>query len=152
MTPEPFLLEDLIVTSVSHKPEKAVEAPAAVSVEEADEIMSRPAVTPVEHLKALPAVDVFTTGLNQSRVAVRGFNNVVSNSDKLLVLADYRNVQLPSLRINNFQLISSVDEDIERIGERRSEADLRQALRNPQSPKPPRPSPKRSSSNSCWRN
>lgn len=114
---EPTLLwlDEITVRSVSRRPEKAVDAPAFVQVLDGAEILDRPALTPVEHLKSMAGVDVATAGLTQSRVAVRGFNNVISNSDRLLILTDFRNTRVPSVRINNFQLIPTINEDIDRI-------------------------------------
>jgi outer membrane receptor for ferrienterochelin and colicins len=106
---------DATVVTASRYQEKAVDAPAHVSVMGSDEVIARPALSPSEHLKSMPGVDVVNTGLNQSRVAVRGFNNAISNFDKLLTLTDYRNTSVPSIRMNNMQLISTTNDDIDRI-------------------------------------
>ncbi|MDA0747873.1 MAG: TonB-dependent receptor, partial [bacterium] len=110
-----FTLEKLVVYSVSRKKEKAVDAPASVHVLEATEIQSRPALTPVEHLLSVGEIDVIRTGLNQTRVAVRGFNNPLADADKLLMLTDYRNVGIPSMRYNISRLLSTANQDIDRI-------------------------------------
>lgn len=106
------IVDDLLVTA-SRRPEKILEAPASVSVIEAEDIEARVVLTPSEHLKGLPGVDVATTGLNQSNVVVRGFNNVFSGA--LLVLTDNRIARVPSLRYNAYNFIPTVNEDIERI-------------------------------------
>jgi iron complex outermembrane receptor protein len=106
------VVDDFLVTA-SRRPEKILEAPASVSIIEAEDIGARTVLTPSEHVKGLPAVDVATTGLNQSNVVVRGFNNVFSGA--LLVLTDNRVARVPSLRYNAYNFISTVNEDIERI-------------------------------------
>ncbi len=106
------LVDDVLVTA-SRRPEKILEAPASVSVIEAEDIGARAVLTLSEHVKGLAAVDVATTGLNQSNVVVRGFNNVFSGA--LLVLTDNRIARVPSLRYNAYNFIPTVNEDIERI-------------------------------------
>jgi len=51
-----------------------------------ENIESRSTLTPTEHIKGLTGVDVASTGLNQSNVVVRGFNNIFSGA--LLVLTE----------------------------------------------------------------
>jgi len=67
-----------ISISASRRPEKVLDAPASVTVLNATSIENRTALTPTDHLKALPAVDIISAGLNQSRVVVRGFNDLFS--------------------------------------------------------------------------
>lgn len=86
---KPYTMENIVVQSVSRRPEKAVDAPAAVHILEHADIQARPALTSTEHIKSLPAVDVAQTGLNQTRVAVRGFNGPLTDSDKLLTLSQH---------------------------------------------------------------
>jgi iron complex outermembrane receptor protein len=102
-----------VVVTASRRLEKVTEAPAAVIILESTDIQSNPTLVTTEHLKGLTAVDVVSTGLNQDRVVFRGFNSALSS--RLLVLTDYRIAQLPSLRSNIFNLIPSINEDIERI-------------------------------------
>ncbi|MCH6574142.1 MAG: TonB-dependent receptor [Bacteroidetes bacterium] len=102
-----------VVVTASRRPEKVTEAPAAVIVLESTNIESNPTLVTTEHLKGLTAVDVVSTGLNQDRVVIRGFNGAISS--RLLVLIDNRLAQVPSLRFNVYNLIPSIDEDIDRI-------------------------------------
>ncbi|MCH8019081.1 TonB-dependent receptor [candidate division KSB1 bacterium] len=102
-----------ISISASRRPEKVLDAPASVTVVNAAAIENRTALTPTEHLKALPAVDIISAGLNQSRVVVRGFNDLFSGS--LLSLIDNRITRIPAVRLNAFQLIPASNLDIERI-------------------------------------
>lgn len=104
---------DQNVVSASRRQEKALEAPASVAVVEAQEIRNRPALSVAEHIRDLPAVDFSQTGLAQSNVVVRGFNNVFSGS--LLTLTDNRIARVPSLRLNAYNFIPVTNDDIERI-------------------------------------
>ena len=104
---------DQSVVSASRRPEKVLEAPASVAIVEAEEIRNRPALSVVEHIRDLPAVDFSQTGLAQSNVVVRGFNNVFSGA--LLTLTDNRIARVPSLRLNAYNFIPVTNDDIERI-------------------------------------
>lgn len=104
---------DQVSVTTSRRQEKVLEAPAAVSVLDDTQIDARIAVTPTEHFKSLAAVDVFNTGLSQSNVVVRGFNNVFSGS--VLSLVDNRIASVPSLRLNAYHFIPTPQNDIERV-------------------------------------
>lgn len=106
---EPFF--DNVTTS--RRAESAFAANAAVTFVEADRIAARPALTPTEHVKALPGVDLINSGINQSNMVVRGFNNVFSGA--VLFLADHRIAGVPSLRYNAFHHLPLANEDLERI-------------------------------------
>ena len=101
------------VVSASRRPEKALDAPASISIVEAAEIRARPALSVSEHVRDQPGVDFAKTGLVQSNVVARGFNNVFSGV--LLTMTDNRIARVPSLRINVQNFIPVTNEDIERI-------------------------------------
>jgi outer membrane receptor for ferrienterochelin and colicins len=102
-----------IVVSVSRRQEKAIDAPAAITVIDASAIEERPTLSPVEHVADVPGVDIARSGLLQSSVVARGFNDVFSGS--LLFLTDNRYNFVPSLRVNAPWLIPTPNVDIERI-------------------------------------
>jgi len=102
-----------VSVTASRRPEKILDVPAAVSVVESEEIELRNTLTPSEHFKGLPGVDIATTGLNQSTMVVRGFNNIFSGA--LLVLTDNRIARVPSLRFNAYNFIPTTNEDIDRV-------------------------------------
>jgi outer membrane receptor for ferrienterochelin and colicins len=104
---------DPMVVSASKRPEKALNAPAAVEVIPERAVAERPAISAVEHLRAVPGVDIATTGLQSSNVVARGFNNIFSGS--LHMLTDYRIAGVPSLRVNLVHFIPTTNEDIERM-------------------------------------
>ena len=84
-----------------------------MAVIEAEDIRNRPALSVAEHIRDLPAVDFSQTGLAQSNVVVRGFNNIFSGA--LLTLTDNRIARVPSLRLNAYNFIPVTNDDIERI-------------------------------------
>ncbi|MFQ5752371.1 MAG: TonB-dependent receptor plug domain-containing protein, partial [bacterium] len=102
-----------ITVTASRRPEKLLDAPASINVIESRAVESRTALTATEHLKAVPAVDIITAGLNQSRVVIRGFNGLFSGS--LLSLVDNRITRIPAVRLNAFQMIPTSNLDVERI-------------------------------------
>jgi iron complex outermembrane receptor protein len=106
-------LLDPIVVSVSRAEERASAAPATVTVVDAERVEEEPTVTPVEHARDAPGVDIATTGIIQSHIVTRGFNGVFSGA--LLVLTDYRFDMVPSLRVNTPWLIPTTNSDIDRI-------------------------------------
>ena len=101
------------VVTASRSQEKALDAPASVSVVETREIQERPAVTVADHLRGIQGVDATTGGIAQTNIVTRGFNNAFSGA--LLTLEDYRFAAVPSLRVNVPLLFTGTDEDIERI-------------------------------------
>ncbi|UCD63104.1 MAG: TonB-dependent receptor [Candidatus Zixiibacteriota bacterium] len=102
-----------ISVTASRRPEKVVEAPASVAVLDSTCIQSKTTLSTAEHLKTLPAVDAVATGINSSSVVVRGFNNVFSTT--LLSMIDNRLTHVPSLRVNAYQFVPIVNEDVDRI-------------------------------------
>jgi outer membrane receptor for ferrienterochelin and colicins len=104
---------DPVVVSASKRPEKATEAPARVEVVSETQIAARPAVTPVDHLRSVPGVDVATTGIQSTNVVARGFNNIFSGS--LHALTDNRIAGVPSLRVNYLHFVPSNNEDVSRM-------------------------------------
>ena len=105
-------LEQVSVTA-SRRREKVLEAPASVALVGSSEIKDRVTPSVTEHLKSVRAVDVMTAGLGTSYIVVRGFNNVFSGS--LLSLVDNRIASVPSLRVNSYNFIPTINEDIEQI-------------------------------------
>ncbi len=102
-----------ISVTASRRPEKLLEAPASISIVDAEQIEARTSLTTVDHLKTLPGVDIAQSGLVQANIVTRGFNGVFSGA--LLVLTDNRIARVPSLRLNAYSLIPTTNDDIERI-------------------------------------
>ncbi|HUR92598.1 MAG TPA: TonB-dependent receptor [Gemmatimonadaceae bacterium] len=112
MTGNAPAMQEVVITA-SRQPEKVIDAPASVSVVTREEIESRPSLSPTDHLRAVPGVDIIKGGLVQANIAARGFNGAFSGS--LLMLQDNRFATVPSLRVNVPFLLTSTNEDIERI-------------------------------------
>ncbi|RMF63757.1 MAG: TonB-dependent receptor, partial [Calditrichaeota bacterium] len=102
-----------VTVTASKRPEKLLDAPASITVIDAQTVEKRTVLTAADHLKALPAVDVISAGLNQSRVVIRGFNDLFSGS--LLSMVDNRITRIPAVRLNAFQLIPTSNLDIDHI-------------------------------------
>ncbi|MBL0939772.1 MAG: TonB-dependent receptor [Gemmatimonadaceae bacterium] len=113
MTERPTQLGQTVVTASRSRPEKALDAPAQISVISSERIAERPAVTVSDQLRGIPGVDVNRGGIAQANIVARGFNNAFSGS--ILMLQDYRFAGVPSLRVNVPFLMTGTNEDIDRI-------------------------------------
>lgn len=111
--PEAVIYLEQSIVSASRNQEKALDAPASVAVVEGADIRDRPVLSVGEHVRDLPGVDFAKSGLVQSNAVVRGFNNVFSGA--MLTLTDNRIARVPSLRVNAYNFIPVINEDIERI-------------------------------------
>jgi outer membrane receptor for ferrienterochelin and colicins len=107
----PFQLNPVVVTG--RQQERATESVAAISVVTEQDIQARPAVTPTDHLRAIPGVDIITQGVQSTNVVVRGFNNIFSGA--LHAITDHRMAGVPSLRVNVLHFIPTANEDLQRI-------------------------------------
>lgn len=114
LTPTALALSGIVVTSDrSVQGERQIESANMTDVISAPQILERPTFNPSDHLVTAPGVDVIKSGLQNSNVVVRGFNNIFSGA--LHMLSDYRLAGVPSLRVNFMHFIPTVDEDIDRI-------------------------------------
>lgn len=102
-----------IVVAVSRLAEPAIDAPAATSVVDAQTIEERNTVSALDHVVGLTGVDAAVQGLQARQVVARGFNSVFGTS--LLLLEDYRDVSIPSLRGNLSTFVTSTNDDLERV-------------------------------------
>lgn len=114
LTLDPFNLDAIVVTGerLTARPDPAPTT-NQVSLIPRDRIDLQPATTPVDYVKDAPGVDAAQTGIHQSNVVTRGFNNVFSGA--LLVLTDNRYASVPSLRLNAYNMIPATPLDVERI-------------------------------------
>jgi outer membrane receptor for ferrienterochelin and colicins len=106
-------LDPIVYSASRGQPEKLVDAPATTHLVGRMEIQERTTLSPVEHLRSAPGVDIITQGVQASNVVIRGFNNIFSGS--LHALTDHRLAGVPSLRVNLLHFIPSTDDDLERI-------------------------------------
>ncbi len=104
---------DIEVTSVSKKPEKAAQAPAAVFVITQEDIRRSGATHIPEVLRMVPGVEVARVTANQWAVSIRGFNDIFAR--KLLVLIDGRSVYTGLFSGTFWDTQDTLLEDVERI-------------------------------------
>ncbi|MEP6832872.1 MAG: TonB-dependent receptor [Gemmatimonas sp.] len=113
MTGQIIQLNQTVVTASRNVPEKALDAPAMISVISSEQIEEKPAITVADHLRATAGIDINKGGIAQSNIVARGFNNAFSGA--MLMLQDYRFAGVPSLRVNVPFLMTGTNEDIDRI-------------------------------------
>lgn len=112
LTPTALALNPIVV-SASRRPEKALDAPAAISIVREEAVAERFVATPEQHVHGVPGIDAASLGLQRGSVTARGFNDTFSTS--LLILTDYRFANVPSNRLNAFYMVPATDLDIERV-------------------------------------
>lgn len=101
------------VTSVSKRPEKLLDAAAAIYVLSGDEIHRQGARSIAEALRLVPGLEVARVTSRTYAITARGFNNV--NADKLLVLLDGRSVYTPLTSAVFWDVLDTYLDDIDRI-------------------------------------
>jgi iron complex outermembrane receptor protein len=109
---QPFSIQGASVTA-GRRPEKALEAPASITVVDVLDVESRHALSVLDHVVGVPGVDVAEQGIQARQVTTRGFNSIFGQ--RLTLLTDYRHASAPSLRVNLSQTIVPVADDIERV-------------------------------------
>lgn len=111
MEAQPIALNDLIVTTASKAPERATQAPAAVSVIDARTLQTTSITgqAPLA-LAAVPGVDLAQSGVNDFNVNTRGFNSSLNR--RVLVLIDGRDVSTGFLGNQEWNALSIPTEDI----------------------------------------
>jgi iron complex outermembrane receptor protein len=106
-------LADIEVSSVSKRPERLADAPAAIYVITREDIREAGVTTLPEALRLAPNLQVARSNANTYAITARGFNG--SNANKLLVLIDGRSVYTP-LQAGVFWDVQDVMlDDIDRI-------------------------------------
>ncbi len=106
-------LKNVEIISVSKKPEKISEAPAAVFVITAEDIRRSGATSIPEILRLAPGMEVARIGTNSWAVSARGFNEFYAN--KLLVMIDGRSVYTPIFSGVFWDVQDTLISDIDRI-------------------------------------
>ncbi len=106
-------LKNVEIISVSKKPEKVSEVPAAVFVITREDIQRSGATSIPDMLRMAPGVQVARTELSEWAVTVRSLNGEFS--DTLLVMVDGRSVYTPVFSGVFWDVQDTVTEDIERI-------------------------------------
>ena len=102
-----------VVVSASRQATSPVDAPSATTIISADEIRLSGATSIPELLRRVPGMSVLTMSSSNTNLAMRGFNQRISN--KLLVLIDGRSTYLDFLGGTLFNTFPIDLADIERI-------------------------------------
>ncbi len=102
-----------VVVSASKTKEKILDAPASIVSVDAAAIANKAGLGITDHLKNLSGVQVMRSGVQGGTPSVRGFNGYF-NSD-VMSLTDNRVAKLPNTGLNMYQMMTTTDEDIERI-------------------------------------
>ena len=105
-------LEQLVVTA-SRKSEKALDAPAAISLVSTKAIERDVNISPEQVLRNVAGVDVATVGVNRQQISVRGFNQPFFAS--AFVMMDFRQTALPNNGVNAFQVMPLSHLDLDHI-------------------------------------
>lgn len=106
-------LANVVVTSVSGRPEPLARAAASVFVISGDDIRRSGATSIPEALRLAPNLEVARTGANGYAITARGFNSPLAN--KLLVLIDGRTIYSPTFSGVFWDAQDIMLEDVERI-------------------------------------
>jgi iron complex outermembrane receptor protein len=111
MEAAPVALNELIVESASKVPERAVEAPAAVTVVD-PKMLQTTSITGQAPLALanVPGVDLAQSGVNDFNVNARGFNSSLNR--RVLVLVDGRDVATAFLGSQEWNALPVPTEDI----------------------------------------
>lgn len=112
-----LLPEELLnveVTSVSKRPEKLSETPAAAYIITRDDILRAGVATIPDALRLAPGVEVAQQDANSWSVSIRGMNNGLL-ANKLLVMIDGRTVYNPLFAGVYWEAQDVLFEDIDRI-------------------------------------
>lgn len=110
----PVTLADLVVESASRAPERAVEAPAAISQIDPRTLQTTSITgqAPLA-LAAVPGVDLAQNGVNDFNVNARGFNSSLNR--RVLVLVDGRDVATAFLGSQEWNALPVPTDDIGRM-------------------------------------
>ena len=106
-------LYEEVVVSASRQSTTPADAPSALTVITAEQIRLSGATNIPDLLRRVPGMSILTMGAGNANLAMRGFNQRLSN--KLLVLVDGRSVYLDFLGGTLFRSLTIDLQDIERI-------------------------------------
>ncbi|HSM36931.1 MAG TPA: TonB-dependent receptor [Longimicrobiales bacterium] len=111
---QPIALDEVSVTAPSRLPERIVEAPAAVSVVEAEDARRLSVTGQLPLLLAQqPGIDIVQSDVTDFNVNARGFNTSLNR--RVLVLQDGRDVSIAFLGSQEWTAFTMPLEDIDRI-------------------------------------
>ena len=109
---QPVELNSVIVTA-GRRSERALDVAASVSIVDETAIHERATTSPLDLVLATPGVDIAVQGLEGRQVVARGFNSTFGPA--LLMMSDYRNAQLPSVRAALSYFLTPNADDLDRV-------------------------------------
>jgi iron complex outermembrane receptor protein len=101
-----------VVVTASRQAEKVLEAPASISVLDAEELRQDVVSSSAAMLRNTTGIDMAQTGVDRYEIALRGFNNAFSGAT--YVLTDYRQGAVASLGVNAYNMMPITQIDLER--------------------------------------
>lgn len=107
-----FELNTVVITS-SRRQEKALDAPASVSVLNSEDMARSVGTSSAEALRTTTGIDMAQTGIDRREIVLRGFNNAFSGA--AYVLTDYRQAAAPSLNVNLYSIMPNMNIDVDRV-------------------------------------
>ncbi len=102
-----------VVVAASRRQEKALDAPASISVLNSADVSRSVGTSSVEALRNTTGVDMAQTGIDRREVVLRGFNNAFSGA--AYILTDYRQSGVPSLNVNLSSIMPNMNIDVDRV-------------------------------------
>lgn len=109
-----FQMQDLEVFSSSRRLQKITEAPSAISIITADQLLKANSHGQIgKTMEHLPGVDVVQSGMNDFNINTRGFNNSINR--RTLVLIDGRDPSTPMLNLVEWNSLQTNLADIKSI-------------------------------------
>lgn len=105
-------LDAVVVTGIG-EPEKVLDAPASISVLDAEALKSEVGMSSSAAVRNTTGVDMAQTGIDRREIVLRGFNNAFSGAT--YVLTDNRVAAAPSLGVNIYSIMPNMGIDLNRI-------------------------------------
>lgn len=105
-------LDAVVVTGIG-EPEKVLDAPASISVLDAEALKSEVGMSSSAAVRNTTGVDMAQTGIDRREIVLRGFNNAFSGAT--YVLTDNRVAAAPSLGVNIYSIMPNMSIDLNRI-------------------------------------
>ncbi len=102
-----------IVVTAARRSEKALDVAGSVSVVDEQAVRERVSTSPLDYVESTPGVDMAVQGLEGRQVVAHGFSGTFGPS--LLLLSDYRNAALPSVRASLSYFLTPNGDDIDRV-------------------------------------
>lgn len=102
-----------VVVSANRRKEKILDVPASITVIDATAIKNKASININDIIKDQQGVFVAKTGIQGGTPTVRGMNGY--SNGNLMTLVDNRINQIPSFRLNAYNMLTTSTDDLERI-------------------------------------